>query len=66
MRIPHQKLYQIMVPHENSWWGAFKWWLLRCNKDCKKFCPSCPYYFRCQEDVEFVKLNEGEKNYVRH
>lgn len=46
-----QRKYKMMLPHESTLQGAFKWWLKRGNGECKHFCPSCPLYFRCQEYV---------------
>lgn len=42
---------ELKVPHKNTIWEAFKWWLSRQNKHCKSFCVLCPYFLTCQEDV---------------
>lgn len=53
------------VHHNNKLQGAFLWWATRKNKMCRKFCPFCKYYFRCQEDVALKNLIEGERKDVR-
>lgn len=55
-----QLLYMLMVPHNDTMQGAFLWWITRKNKRCRKFCPLCEYYFRCQEDVALEKIMEGK------
>lgn len=55
-----QLLYLIHVPHNNTIQGAFLWWITRKNKRCKSFCPTCHYYFKCQEDDAFSNLMEGK------
>lgn len=53
-----QLLYMLMVPHNDTLQGAFLWWITRENKHCRKFCPLCKFYFRCQEDVALEKIKE--------
>lgn len=60
MMLKKQYLYQLNVHHNHTIKGAFLWWLLRKNKHCKKFCPNCNYYFKCQEDVVFENLFGGK------
>lgn len=58
MKIPvDQELYVLMVPHKSTVLSALIWWITRKNKHCRSFCPTCKYYFRCQEDVEIEKTN---------
>ena len=49
--LPKQKLHFLLVPHEGSLWSAIKWWMFNKNKHCHSFCPTCEYYYRCQEDI---------------
>lgn len=51
--------YISTVEHENSLFGCLKWWITKRNKECHSFCPSCKWYFRCQEDVAFDEYLEG-------
>ena len=52
MKLPIKQVeYFLMVPHKNTVESAILWWMLRKNKHCHSFCPTCKYYFRCQEDV---------------
>lgn len=55
-----QTFYRLGNYHEKTLEGAFIWWLTRKNKRCRKFCPQCQYYFRCQEDVALENLLEGK------
>lgn len=60
MKLPKkQLLYMLMVHHNDTLQGAFLWWINRKNKHCRKFCPMCEYYFRCQEDVAIEQIMEG-------
>ena len=62
--LPKQQLHFQNVPHEGTLLSAIKWWLLNRNKYCHSFCPTCEYYFRCQEDVameqEFDDVSSGQ------
>lgn len=59
MKIRQKQIhYMLMVPHNDTLQGAFLWWITRKNKHCRKFCPMCKFYFRCQEDVAMMKLME--------
>lgn len=49
--LPKQEFHLLMVPHEGTLRSAIKWWLFNKNKHCHSFCPTCKYYYRCQEDV---------------
>lgn len=53
-----QYSFTLMVHHNETLQGAFLWWITRKNKHCRKFCPMCSYYFRCQEDVALENLLE--------
>lgn len=56
MKLPKQRNYKLAVPHMNTIKAAFIWWITRRNKYCGRFCPTCPYFFKCQEDVELEEL----------
>lgn len=43
------------IPHLHSLVDCIKWWVLRKNKNCRSFCLTCKWWFRCQEDIEFEK-----------
>ena len=58
--IKEQKLYFPGVKHNSTLEGAFMWWTKRRNKHCRKFCPLCSYFYRCQEDVAREEFMEGE------
>lgn len=58
--IVKQEMYMLKVHHNHTLLGAFIWWNRRRNKHCRKFCPLCKYYFRCQEDVTLENLMEGK------
>ena len=49
--LPKQEIYFPMVPHEGTLRSAIWWWLTNKNTYCHSFCPTCKYYYRCQEDV---------------
>lgn len=55
-----QELYMFLVHHNDSLISSFIWYITRKNKHCRKFCPLCKYYFRCQEDVEIERQMEGK------
>lgn len=61
MKIPKQRNYKLSVPHMNTIESAFIWWLTDRNKYCHRFCPTCPYFFKCQEDVELEELMNEKK-----
>lgn len=58
--IKKQTFFMLAVHHNETLQGSFLWWITRKNKHCKKFCPLCKYYFRCQEDVALNNLMEGK------
>ena len=51
--IKKQKMFFHFVPHEGTLRSAIIWWLRHKNIHCRSFCPTCEYYYRCQEDVAF-------------
>lgn len=60
-KIREQKLYFVMVPHKNTIMSAFIWWARNKNRQCHSFCPTCEFYFRCQEDIALMEVL-GDKN----
>lgn len=58
MLLPKQYLHFPLVPHKTSFISAVMWFLKKKNPNCKGFCPTCKYYFRCQEDVAMMENNE--------
>lgn len=58
--LKEQKLYFLFAKHRDTTFSAFMWWIKRRNKKCKRFCPTCEYYFRCQEDVALEELMNGK------
>lgn len=57
-----QRKYKIMMPHENTLEGAFRWWLKGGNRECGHFCPTCQLYFRCQEYVAEKEILQKKLN----
>lgn len=57
-----QRLYKVMMPHENTVEGAIKWWLKGGNGECRHFCPTCQLYFACQEYVAEREILEKRLN----
>lgn len=53
--------HMLVVAHNATLQGAFLWWLTGKNRHCHSFCPTCKWYFRCQEDVAFEKYIEKER-----
>lgn len=53
-----QKLYMLQVPHKKSLFDAIVWWLQNKNNKCRRFCPTCEFFWKCQEDVELTKQME--------
>lgn len=60
-KVREQKLYVVMVPHKSTIMSAFIWWIRNKNKHCHSFCPTCEFYFKCQEDVALMELS-GDRN----
>lgn len=58
--IRKQKSYVLKVKHNSTLEGAFIWWLKRRNTDCRRFCPLCEYFYKCQEDVALKDFLEGD------
>ncbi len=55
-----QKIYREGIKHEDTLLSAIKWWIFKKNKYCNQFCPTCEFYFRCQEDVNLVNWNDKD------
>lgn len=66
LKLPTQRKYKVMMPHENTVKGAFRFWLKGGNGECKYFCPKCQLYFRCQEYVVEKKFSKESKVNVRN
>lgn len=60
LKLKEQWLYSIAVRHNKTIRGSLLWWILRKNNNCRKFCPTCHFYFRCQEDVALNNMLEGK------
>lgn len=56
-----QKNYFTHVKHVDTLQGAMLWWALRKNKNCRSFCPTCPWFFRCQEDVAIENIENRRR-----
>lgn len=59
IQVIKQHGYTLIVHHQDTLKSSFIWWIKRKNKHCKGFCPTCRWYFRCQEDVSRETLLEG-------
>lgn len=66
LELPSQIKYKLMMPHEHTVKGAFKFWLNGGNGECNHFCPNCRLYFRCQEYVVEKKIAKENKLNVRN
>lgn len=60
-----QIFHFVMVPHAGTLFSAIMWWIRRENKNCHSFCPTCKYYYRCQEDVALNKLYHDHGGYLK-
>lgn len=61
MKIPKQRNYKLAVPHMNTVKAALIWWITARNKYCRRFCPMCPYFFKCQEDVQLEEMMDRKR-----
>lgn len=52
--LPKQEICFPLVPHKETLFSAIMWFLKNKNPYCKSFCPTCMFYYRCQEDMAMM------------
>lgn len=66
LKLPTQRKYKVLMPHDSTVIGALKFWLKGGNGECSHFCPRCQLYFRCQEYVVENNISKEDKLNVRN